>query len=159
MQNDNRREIATLWAVGVQPHHSPHGHCSKCCQSGKGSSPLARCAQHGAELSWSEPLCFMPQWPPVRVRTVPQRGLSFLILFRRLDRKEIRGANLHLTIQMQRPLGAHLSPGLLDTLCPPIRQDLSNGMVSSSRETNNSPKHDRSCPWRAESRYQAVPVT
>lgn len=26
------------------------------------------------------------------------RGLSFLILFRRLDRKEIRGANLHLAI-------------------------------------------------------------
>lgn len=46
----------------------------------------------------------------VRIQPVPQRGLSFLILIRRLDRKEIRGANLHLAIQMQRPLGAHPSP-------------------------------------------------
>lgn len=82
------------------------------------------------------------------------RGLSFLILFRRLDRKEIRGSNLHLAIQMQRPLGAHPGPGLLDTLCPPIRPDLSNGIISSSRETNNSLMHGRPCPRRAESRYQ-----
>ena len=174
------RRVSLLLRLGVMPHRGKSSGlvipgCPYTDPSGHGL-PLVRAPSeftaprihHGSVVPAEGPPNFIH---PNQSQDTPERrgrsgrnpatkGPFFCVLVRRLNRK---------VTQRQKPSGSVMarrtrwewfqSHGFFDALCPPIRKDLSNGMVSSSRETNNSLMHARACPRRAESRYHGSHAT